>query len=97
MEENSLSLSTSNLEFFRSCLSKIVAGWHEGKHPAAAYGLMIILGGKATKQVSIVRSGCVVGQIRSEVKPVVNGHLATKKSDFLVAMWWRVDRLLTTK
>ena len=50
-----------------------------------------MLGCKPTKQVSIVRSGCVVGEIHSEFKPVVYGHLATKKSDFFVAMWWRVD------
>ena len=61
-----------------------------------------MLGCKPTKQVSIVRSGCVVGQIHSEFKPVVYGHLATneiatKKSDFLVAMWWRVDCLIATK
>ena len=36
-----------------------------------------MLGCKPTKQVSIVRSGCVVGQIHSEFKPVVYGHLAT--------------------
>ena len=53
-------------------------------------------GCKPTKKVSIVRSGCVVDEIHSEFKPVVYGHLATnefatKKSDFLVAMWWRVD------
>ena len=30
VEENSLSLSASNIRFLRSCLSKIVAGWHDG-------------------------------------------------------------------